>query len=99
MKRDDLIHPDVSGNKWRKLKGFFGEVDPSRPVLTFGGAHSNHLRAAAFAFAYAGIKGIAVVRGEELGKSDTHSLWTYPQSLWAGVEPHSQCTGCTIPWE
>ena len=74
MKRDDLIHPDVSGNKWRKLKGFFREVDPSRPVLTFGGAHSNHLRAAAFAFAHAGIKGIAVVRGEELSPQHSPTL-------------------------
>ena len=74
MKRDDLIHPDVSGNKWRKLKGFFREVDPSRPVLTFGGAHSNHLRAAAFAFAIAGIKGIAVVRGEELSPQHSPTL-------------------------
>lgn len=74
MKRDDLIHPHVSGNKWRKLKGFFREVDPSRPVLTFGGAHSNHLRAAAFAFAHAGIKGIAVVRGEELSPEHSTTL-------------------------
>jgi 1-aminocyclopropane-1-carboxylate deaminase len=74
MKRDDLIHPDVSGNKWRKLKGFFREVDPSRPVLTFGGAHSNHLRAAAFAFAHASIKGIAVVRGEELSPQHSPTL-------------------------
>ena len=74
MKRDDLIHPDVSGNKWRKLKGFFREVDPSRPVLTFGGGHSNHLRAAAFAFAHAGIKGIAVVRGEELSPQHSPTL-------------------------
>ena len=74
MKRDDLIHPDVSGNKWRKLKGFFREVDHSRPVLTFGGAHSNHLRAAAFAFAHAGIKGIAVVRGEELSPQHSPTL-------------------------
>jgi len=74
MKRDDLIHPDVSGNKWRKLKGFFREVDPSRPVLTFGGGHSNHLRAAAFALAHAGIKGIAVVRGEELSPQHSPTL-------------------------
>ena len=74
MKRDDLIHPDVSGNKWRKLKGFFFFFYPSRPVLTFGGAHSNHLRAAAFAFAHAGIKGIAVVRGEELSPQHSPTL-------------------------
>jgi len=74
MKRDDLIHPAVSGNKWRKLKGFFREVDPRRPVLTYGGAHSNHLRAAAFALAHAGIKSIGIVRGEELHASSSRTL-------------------------
>ena len=49
MKRDDLIHPIISGNKWRKLKGFFREIDRSKTIITFGGAYSNHLPAAALA--------------------------------------------------
>ena len=49
IKRDDLIHPIVSGNKWRKLQGFFQILRPGEPIMTFGGAFSNHLPAAAFA--------------------------------------------------
>lgn len=45
IKRDDLIHPAISGNKWRKLKGYLTD---DRPLITCGGLHSNHL----FAFAY-----------------------------------------------
>lgn len=66
MKRDDLIHPVVSGNKWRKLKHFVLRADLARPVLTFGGAYSNHLPAAAFALNWAGFSSTAVVRGDEL---------------------------------
>jgi 1-aminocyclopropane-1-carboxylate deaminase len=47
IKRDDLIHPIVSGNKWRKLQGFFQILEPGEPITTFGGAYSNHLPAAA----------------------------------------------------
>lgn len=73
MKRDDFIHPIVSGNKWRKLKGFFASHQ-QQPVLTFGGAHSNHLRAAAFAFHHAGLASTAVVRGEELNPTSSATL-------------------------
>lgn len=73
MKRDDLIHPIVSGNKWRKLKGFFASHD-GVGVLTFGGAHSNHLRATAFALHHANIPGIAVVRGNELHPASSPTL-------------------------
>ena len=68
MKRDDLIHPVVSGNKWRKLKGFFQDCDKSKTVLTFGGAFSNHLPAASFALKYFGMHGVMIVRGEELNE-------------------------------
>ncbi|MEV8377517.1 pyridoxal-phosphate dependent enzyme [Kribbella sp. NPDC056861] len=65
LKRDDLIHPDVPGNKWRKLKY---NIEPAQKVgtlLTFGGAYSNHLRATAAVGRYAGFATIGVVRGEE----------------------------------
>ena len=47
VKRDDLIHPIISGNKWRKLKYNFEEVHNKKysVVLSFGGAYSNHLQA------------------------------------------------------
>ena len=51
IKRDDLIHKEVSGNKWRKLKYNIIQAEQSQKkgVLTFGGAYSNHLIAVAAA--------------------------------------------------
>ncbi|GAA3391069.1 1-aminocyclopropane-1-carboxylate deaminase/D-cysteine desulfhydrase [Streptomyces roseoviridis] len=65
LKRDDLIHPDLPGNKWRKLALNLREAG-GRPVLTFGGAYSNHLRATAAAGRLLGFATIGVVRGDEL---------------------------------
>ncbi len=67
LKRDDLIHPDVPGNKWRKLKFNLVEAREQgyRTLLTFGGAYSNHLRATAAAGRHFGFDTIGVVRGEE----------------------------------
>jgi len=44
MKRDDRIHPEVSGNKWRKLKYYLEDFRRSdkEVILTFGGAFSSH---------------------------------------------------------
>jgi 1-aminocyclopropane-1-carboxylate deaminase len=74
MKRDDLIHPIISGNKWRKLKGFFKKIDPSKTIITFGGAYSNHLPAAALAAKLHEMKIIGLVRGEELNKDSNNVL-------------------------
>ena len=76
IKRDDLIHPIVSGNKWRKLQGFFQILAPGEPITTFGGAYSNHLPAAAFAAKHFGHPITGVVRGEELN-ADSNGLLTY----------------------
>ncbi|MDQ8702184.1 pyridoxal-phosphate dependent enzyme [Streptomyces sp. LHD-70] len=65
LKRDDLIHPDLPGNKWRKLAPNL-RAAAGRPVLTFGGAYSNHLRATAAAGRLLGFDTIGVVRGDEL---------------------------------
>ncbi|MGW1885129.1 1-aminocyclopropane-1-carboxylate deaminase/D-cysteine desulfhydrase [Streptomyces sp. NPDC001970] len=65
LKRDDLIHPDLPGNKWRKLAPNLLAA-AGRPVLTFGGAYSNHLRATAAAGRLLGFRTIGVVRGDEL---------------------------------
>ncbi|CAG5068306.1 1-aminocyclopropane-1-carboxylate deaminase [Dyadobacter sp. CECT 9623] len=67
VKRDDLIHPEVSGNKWRKLKYVLQDVLACKKdtVLTFGGAYSNHLYALAAAGKELGLKTIGVVRGEK----------------------------------
>jgi len=67
IKREDLNHPFISGNKWWKLKYNLAEaVQQNRDtVLTFGGAYSNHLYATAAAAQELGFKSIAIVRGEE----------------------------------
>ncbi|MDI3408668.1 1-aminocyclopropane-1-carboxylate deaminase/D-cysteine desulfhydrase [Streptomyces cavernicola] len=65
LKRDDLIHPDLPGNKWRKLAPNL-QATAGRPVLTFGGAYSNHLRATAAAGRLLGFATVGVVRGDEL---------------------------------
>ncbi|MFF8277638.1 1-aminocyclopropane-1-carboxylate deaminase/D-cysteine desulfhydrase [Streptomyces lateritius] len=65
LKRDDLIHPELPGNKWRKLALNLRAAD-GRPVLTFGGAYSHHLRATAAAGRLLGFDTIGVVRGDEL---------------------------------
>ncbi|WP_371654628.1 MULTISPECIES: 1-aminocyclopropane-1-carboxylate deaminase/D-cysteine desulfhydrase [unclassified Streptomyces] len=65
LKRDDLIHPALPGNKWRKLALNLREA-AGRPVLTFGGAYSNHLRATAAAGRLLGFPTVGVVRGDEL---------------------------------
>jgi 1-aminocyclopropane-1-carboxylate deaminase len=65
LKRDDLIHPELIGNKWRKLAPNL-RAAAGRTVLTFGGAYSNHLRATAAAGRLMGLSTIGVVRGQEL---------------------------------
>lgn len=64
-KRDDLIHPELPGNKWRKLKHNIGPAREHGTVLTFGGAYSNHIRATAAAGRIFGFATIGVIRGEE----------------------------------
>jgi 1-aminocyclopropane-1-carboxylate deaminase len=68
IKRDDLLHPQISGNKYRKLK-YNLEAAKNQgfdTLLTFGGAYSNHIAATAAAGAEFGIKTIGVIRGDEL---------------------------------
>jgi 1-aminocyclopropane-1-carboxylate deaminase/D-cysteine desulfhydrase-like pyridoxal-dependent ACC family enzyme len=67
IKRDDLIHEHISGNKWRKLKYNLPEAAEKNhhTILTFGGAYSNHIAATAFAANKAGLSSIGVIRGEE----------------------------------
>ena len=68
IKRDDLIHPMISGNKWRKLKYILKKacVENKTHLVTFGGAYSNHLLATAVAAAKFGFKSKGFVRGEEI---------------------------------
>lgn len=68
MLREDLIHPQVSGNKFRKLKYNLMEAKKQDfgTLLTFGGAYSNHIAATAAAGRLMNFKTIGVIRGEEL---------------------------------
>lgn len=67
LKRDDLIHPEIPGNKWRKLKHNLSAARDlgHNTLLTFGGAYSNYIRATAAAGYYFGFSTIGVIRGEE----------------------------------
>src|SRR3982074_482483 len=66
VKRDDLIDPDIPGNKWRKLKYNILEARAGHhdTLLTFGGAVSTHIAATAAAGARFGFQTIGVIRGE-----------------------------------
>lgn len=76
VKRDDLIHDEVSGNKWRKLKYNIEQVYQGKfeGVFTFGGAFSNHLVATASACNQLGLKSIGFVRGNELTINSNDTL-------------------------
>ncbi|GGC29179.1 1-aminocyclopropane-1-carboxylate deaminase [Parapedobacter defluvii] len=72
IKRDDLIHPFISGNKWRKLKYILQDASDQRKtqLVTFGGVWSNHLLAIACAGARFGFKTTAFVRGEQVSNAN-----------------------------
>ena len=76
LKRDDLLHPFVSGNKWRKLKYNLVAAQEGgfHTLLTFGGARSNHLYATAAAGQLLGLKTIGVVRGDEPALLDSPTI-------------------------
>ncbi|QJR80080.1 pyridoxal-phosphate dependent enzyme [Alteromonas pelagimontana] len=65
IKRDDLLHPIISGNKWRKLKYALLSLPPgTRQIISFGGGFSNHLHALAYACFKLDIAFTAIVRGD-----------------------------------
>src|SRR5690242_6924368 len=65
--RLDLLHPQVSGNKWYKLRYHLEEAQAQgkQGLLSFGGAYSNHLVAMAYACAERGLSSVGIIRGEE----------------------------------
>ncbi len=72
LKRDDLIHPALVGNKWRKLAPSL-RAAAGRPLVTFGGAWSNHLRATAAAGRLLGSGTVGIVRGDELADRELNA--------------------------
>lgn len=87
--REDLIHPEISGNKFRKLKYNLLEAKKLgfNQLLTFGGAFSNHIAATAAAGKLHGFKTIGLIRGEELkDKIDTNATLCFAKNC--GMELH-----------
>lgn len=76
VKRDDLIHPVISGNKWRKLQLNLEKckVEHYEGILTFGGAYSNHISALARAGKEFNLKTIGIIRGDELNNDSNSTL-------------------------
>ena len=67
IKRDDLLHPIISGNKWRKLKYILKHALSlnAHTIISMGGAYSNHLHALAYCGKILGLNTIGMVRGEQ----------------------------------
>lgn len=85
IKREDLLHPEVSGNKFRKLKYNLREAknQQKNTLLTFGGAFSNHISAVAAAGKMLNFKTIGMIRGEELGENLEKTLFENPTLKFA----------------
>lgn len=89
IKREDKIHPFISGNKYRKLKYNIIEAKDRgfSKLLTFGGAYSNHIAAVASAGKKYNFKTIGIIRGEELvGKVDDNATLSYAKDC--GMQFH-----------
>ena len=83
IRREDLIHPFVSGNKFRKLKYNLIEAKKQHfeSILTFGGAYSNHIAATAFAAQENGLRSVGIIRGDELvDKMDDNPTLAFAKS-------------------
>lgn len=80
IQREDLVHPKIQGNKFRKLKYnlAFAKANSRKALLTFGGAFSNHILATAIAGQLEGIPTIGIIRGEELGQNLEQTLAQNP---------------------
>jgi len=83
VKRDDHIHPIISGNKWRKLKFnlLFAKNNNYKGIISFGGSFSNHIHALAFACQQQGLNSIGIIRGE----SDYASNYTLTMAQQWGM--------------
>ena len=73
IKREDLTHPEISGNKYWKMfynvKKYLEKEVSERKIITFGGAFSNHIAAAAALGKEFGIETLGIIRGDELENS------------------------------
>jgi len=83
LKREDLIHPLVSGNKFRKLKYNLQQAKEhnKKTILTFGGAFSNHILATSAAAKLNDLNSIGIIRGEELGGENLEKTLSQNETL------------------
>lgn len=90
MKRDDLNHPAIQGNKLHKLKYNLAEArqQGKQSLLTFGGAYSNHIAATAAAGNTFGFETIGFIRGEELAKQPDKWSPTLKNAYQNGMQLH-----------
>ncbi|WP_234968871.1 1-aminocyclopropane-1-carboxylate deaminase/D-cysteine desulfhydrase [Thiomicrospira sp. ALE5] len=90
IKRDDLNHPVIQGNKWHKLR--FNIVAAQQAgcagLLTFGGAYSNHIAATATAALAFNLKSIGIIRGDELANQQQAWSPTLNQAELQGMALH-----------
>lgn len=91
LKRDDLIHPSVSGNKWRKLKYNLVAAKElnHRTLLTFGGAFSNHIHAVAAAGKVFDFKTIGIIRGDRIDPLNATLQYAEDQGMQLHFVPRS----------
>ena len=85
IKREDLIHPTISGNKYRKLKYNILEAESQgkKTLLTFGGAFSNHISAVAAVGKEKNFNTFGIIRGDELGNDLNKTLLSNPTLKYA----------------
>jgi len=83
LKREDLLHPLVSGNKFRKLKYNIQQAkkENEKTILTFGGAFSNHILATSAAAKLNNLNSIGVIRGDELGGKNLEKTLSQNETL------------------
>jgi len=88
IRRLDLVHPQISGNKFFKLKYNFLEAQQLgfKKLLTFGGAYSNHIAATAFASQQFGFESAGIIRGEELAHQPLNPTLALAQQF--GMQLH-----------
>ena len=89
IKREDRLHPDISGNKYRKLKYNLARAKQLglKTLLTFGGAYSNHIAAVAAAGKEFNFSTVGIIRGDELrNKIDTNPTMLFAEQC--GMQFH-----------
>ncbi len=87
MKREELNHPHIQGNKWHKLiPNLQAAIEQHKTtLLTFGGAYSNHIAATAVAAQELGFKSIGIIRGQELALHPEKWSHTLQQAAQYGM--------------